>query len=114
MPMGECSNAIVVARHTGPNNKLELVRVEMLSDTGANYFAVNNPELPHDLVDSEDTIGVTGGSAARIDYKGTLCLCLMSVDNATRTLMKMKDVPYITLNLHSGLLLTPFVDFRFN
>ena len=87
MPVGEYSNAIVVVRYAGSNDKLELVRVEMLSDMRANYFVVNNLVLLHDLVDSEDTVGVTGESANRVDYKGILCLCLISMDSGTRMLM---------------------------
>lgn len=57
-----------------------MTSIEMLSDTGANCFVVNNPEHLHEMMVSTDTAGVTGGSTAKVNCKGIIYLGLASAD----------------------------------
>ena len=70
------SNSITASRKIGLMKALSLLTIELLCNTGANYFVVNNPSYLHNLVPSNDTVGVIGGASTTVDYKGILYLYL--------------------------------------
>jgi len=105
------SNVITSTIKLHPSSELILLAIELLCDTGANWFMVNDPSYLHNLVASTDTVGVTRGSSAFVDFKGTLYL-LLETDN-TKLLIQIKNVPCIKTNPYSGLPLTPFKDYGF-
>ena len=65
------SNAMSATRILPHLDGASLSEIEMLCDTGANCSIVNNRNLLHDLVETTDAVGVTGGAIAKIDFKGT-------------------------------------------
>ena len=63
----------------------------------------------HELVPRSDTAGLTGGSNATIDFKGTSCSYLHCEETAMIT--QIKDDPIEKSNPHNGFPLAPFKDF---
>ena len=70
------SNSVVSTKVTKAINYIATTIIELLFDPGANCFIVNNNKRLHDLISCREIIGVTGGTHAIINCKGTLCLLL--------------------------------------
>ena len=105
----------MATRKIGLIEALSLLTIKLLYNTGANCFIVNDPSYLHNFVPSTDTVDVTEGSSAQVDYKGILYLYLVPIDKISdiAILIQIRDVPCIKSNLHSGLPLTPFADYGF-
>ena len=70
------SNAMIAIRQLPAWNNLIIIHLELLCDTGADYFVVSEPNYLHDLIPRSDTVDVTVGSNDAIEFKEKLHACL--------------------------------------
>ena len=77
-----------------------IIDVELLYDSGANYFIVNDPKLLPNLILCANAVGVTGGSTSMVSFKGTLCLLLQG--DQSNLVFEVKNVPCVVSDPHNA------------
>ena len=56
------SNSSISTKPMDASEKITTTIIELLCDSGANFFILNNNKLLHDLTPCYETVGVTGGT----------------------------------------------------